>query len=74
MIIILLSKLTSVFQIIEDKINFIIFLFEGFLIIMFILICIWFYSFIRKNLGLDKQTQELKKIRKLLEKINLKDN
>ena len=74
MIIILLSKLTSVFQIIEDKINFIIFLFEGFLIIIFILICIWFYGFISKNLGLDKQTQELKKIRKLLEKINLKDN
>ena len=74
MIIILLSKLTSVFQIIEDKINFIIFLFEGFLIIIFILICIWFYGFIRKNLGLDKQTQELEKIRKLLEKLNLKDN
>ena len=74
MIIILLSKLTSVFEIIEDKINFMIFLFEGLLIIIIILICIWFYGFIRKNLGLDKQTQELKKIRKLLEKVNFKDN
>ena len=59
---------------IEDKINFMIFLFEGLLIIIIILICIWFYGFIRKNLGLDKQTQELKKIRKLLEKVNFKDN
>lgn len=73
MIIILLSKLTSVFEIIEDKINFMIFLFEGLLIIIIILICIWFYGFIRKNLGLDKQTQELTKIRKLLENQNLKD-
>ena len=59
---------------IEDKINFMIFMFEGLLLIIIILICIWFYGFIRKNLGLDKQTQELKKIRKLLEEINLKDN
>ena len=73
MIIILLSKLTSVFEMIEDKINFMIFLFEGLLIIIIILICIWFYGFIRKNLGLDKQTQELTKIRKLLENQNLKD-
>ena len=73
MIIILLSKLTSVFEIIEDKINFMIFLFEGLLIIIIILICIWFYGFIRKNLGLDKQTQELIKIRKLIENQNLKD-
>ena len=73
MIIILLSKLTSVFEIIEDKINFMIFLFEGLLIIIIILICIWFYGFIRKNLGLDKQTQELTKIRKLLENQDLKD-
>ena len=58
---------------IEDKINFMIFLFEGLLIIIIILICIWFYGFIRKNLGLDKQTQELTKIRKLLENQNLKD-
>jgi hypothetical protein len=72
-IIILLSKLTSIFEIIEDKINFMIFLFEGLLIIIIILICIWFYGFIRKNLGLDKQTQELTKIRKLLENQNLKD-
>ena len=74
MIIILLSKLTSVFEMIEDKINFMIFMFEGLLLIIIILICIWFYGFIRKNLGLDKQTQELKKIRKLLEKLNLKYN
>ena len=73
MIIILLSKLTSIFEIIEDKINFMIFLFEGLLLIIIILICIWFYGFIRKNLGLDKQTQELTKIRKLLENQNLKD-
>ena len=58
---------------IEDKINFMIFMFEGLLLIIIILICIWFYGFIRKNLGLDKQTQELTKIRKLLENQNLKD-
>ena len=58
---------------IEDKINFMIFMFEGLLLIIIILICIWFYGFIRKNLGLDKQTQELTKIRKLIENQNLKD-
>jgi hypothetical protein len=35
-----------------------------------LLICIWIYGFVRKNLGIDKQTKELIKIRKLLEKEN----
>ena len=36
-----------------------------------ILLIIWVYGFVRRNLGLDKQTKELKKIREILEQ-NLK--
>ena len=32
---------------------------------------IWVYGFVRRNLGIDKQTKELKKIREILEQ-NLK--
>jgi hypothetical protein len=69
----LLTPLTTIFQTIEDKINFIILLFEGFILIIILLICIWIYGFVRKNLGIDKQTKELIKIRKLLEKKNKKE-
>ena len=64
---------TTIFQTIEDKITFIILLFEGFILIIILLICIWIYGFVRKNLGIDKQTKELIKIRKLLEKENKKE-
>ena len=55
---------------IEEKINFLFMLIE----IVFGLIALlikWVYGFVRRNLGLDKQTKELKKIREILEQ-NLK--
>lgn len=36
-----------------------------------ILLIMWVYGFVRRNLGIDKQTKELKKIREILEQ-NLK--
>ena len=68
-----LKPISSSFQLIEEKINFLILLFEGIIALIIILILIWLYGFIRKNLGLDTQTKELKKIRKLLEKNVIKD-
>lgn len=68
-----LKPISSSFQLIEEKINLLILLFEGIIALIFILILIWLYGFIRKNLGLDTQTKELKKIRKLLEKNDIKD-
>ena len=68
-----LKPISSSFQLIEEKINFLILLFEGIIALIIILILIWLYGFIRKNLGLDTQTKELKKIRKLLEKNDIKD-
>ena len=68
-----LKPISSSFQLIEEKINLLILLFEGIIALIFILILIWLYGFIRKNLGLDTQTKELKKIRKLLEKNVIKD-
>jgi hypothetical protein len=67
-----LKPLVSSFQLIEEKINFLIFLFEGIIALIIILTIIWVYGFVRRNLGLDSQTQELKAIRKLLEKHDLK--
>ena len=68
-----LKPISSSFQLIEEKINLLILLFEGIIALIIILILIWLYGFIRKNLGLDTQTKELKKIRKLLEKNIIKD-
>lgn len=68
-----LKPISSSFQLIEEKINLLILLFEGIIALIIILILIWLYGFIRKNLGLDTQTKELKKIRKLLEKNDIKD-
>ena len=68
-----LKPISSSFQLIEEKINLLILLFEGIIALIIILILIWLYGFIRKNLGLDTQTKELKKIRKLLEKNTIKD-
>ena len=36
-----------------------------------LLLIIWVHGFVRRNLGIDKQTKELKKIREILEQ-NLK--
>ena len=46
----------------------IIFLFEISFICLMILLIIWIYGFVRRNLGIDKQTKELQKIRKIIEK------
>ena len=64
----LLKPFISSLNLIEEKINFIIFLFEIFFILLIVLLIIWIYGFVRRNLGIDKQTKELQKIRKIIEK------
>ena len=56
---------------IEEKINFLFMLIEIVFGLIAILLIIWVYGFVRRNLGLDKQTKEVKKIREILEQ-NLK--
>ena len=53
---------------IEEKINFLFMLIEIVFGLIALLLIIWVYGFVRRNLGLDKQTKELKKIREILEK------
>ena len=53
---------------IEEKINFLFMLIEIVFGLIALLIIIWVYGFVRKNLGLDRQTKELKKIRVILER------
>ena len=64
----LLKPFISSLNLIEEKINFIIFLFEIFFILLIVLLIIWIYGFVRRNLGIDIQTKELQKIRKIIEK------
>ena len=64
----LLKPFISSLNLIEEKINFIIFLFEISFICLIILLIIWTYGFVRRNLGIDKQTKELQKIREIIEK------
>jgi hypothetical protein len=52
---------------IEEKINFLFTLIEIVFGLIVLLIIIWVYGFVRKNLGLDSQTKELKKIREIME-------
>ena len=52
---------------IEEKINFLFMLVEIVFVLIVLLLLIWVYGFVRRNLGLDKQTQELKKIRNIIE-------
>ena len=63
---------------IEEKINFLFMLIEIVFGLIAILLIIWVYGFVRRNLGIDKQTKELKKIREILEqnlkKMNQKGN
>ena len=56
---------------IEEKLNFLFMLIEIVFGLISLLLIIWVYGFVRRNLGLDKQTKELKKIREILEQ-NLK--
>ena len=53
---------------IEEKINFLFMLIEIVFGLIALLIIIWVYGFVRRNLGLDRQTRELKKIREILER------
>ena len=64
----LLKPFISSLNLIEEKINFIIFLFEISFILLIVLLIIWIYGFVRRNLGIDKQTKELQKIREVIEK------
>ena len=66
----LLKPFISSLNLIEEKINFIIFLFEISFVFLMALLIIWIYGFVRRNLGIDKQTKELQKIRIILEKIH----
>ena len=52
---------------IEEKVNFLFMLIEIVFVLIVLLLLIWVYGFVRRNLGLDKQTHELKKIRKIIE-------
>ena len=54
---------------IEEKINFLFMLIEIVFGLIALLLIIWVYGFVRRNLGIDKQTKELKKIREILEQI-----
>ena len=56
---------------IQEKINFLFMLIEIVFGLIALLLIIWVYGFVRRNLGIDKQTKELKKIREILEQ-NLK--
>jgi hypothetical protein len=64
----LLKPFISSLNLIEEKINFIIFLFEISFVLLIVLLIIWIYGFVSRNLGIDKQTKELQKIRKIMEK------
>ena len=55
-------------MLIEEKINFLFMLIEIVFGLIALLLIIWVYGFVRRNLGLDKQTKELKKIREILER------
>ena len=48
-------------MIIEEKINFLFTLIEIVLGLIALLLIIWVYGFVRRNLGLDRQTKELKR-------------
>ena len=64
----LFKPLNSSIEIFQEKINFLFFMIEIFLVLIIVILIIWIYGFIRKNLGIDKQTKELEKIRKIIEK------
>ena len=65
------KKFDSSLIMIEEKINFLFMLIEIVFGLIALLLIIWVYGFVRKSLGLDEQTKELKKIREILEQ-NLK--
>ena len=64
----LFKPLNSSIEMFQEKINFLFFMIEMLLFLTIVILIIWIYGFIRKNLGIDKQTRELEKIRKIIEK------
>ncbi len=64
----LFQPLNATLEIIQEKINFLFFMIEILFGLIFVILIIWIYGFIRKNLGIDKQTKEIEKIRKIIEK------
>ena len=64
----LFKPLNSSIELFQEKINFLFFMIEILLYLIIVILIIWIYGFIRRNLGIDKQTKELEKIRKIMEK------
>ena len=64
----LFKPLNSSVELFQEKINFLFFMIEILLFLIIVILIIWIYGFIRRNLGIDKQTKELEKIRKIMEK------
>ena len=64
----LFQPLNSTLEIFQEKINFLFFMIEILFGLIFVMLIVWIYGFIRKNLGIDKQTKEIEKIRKIIEK------
>ena len=62
------KPLNSSIELFQEKINFLFFMIEILLYLIIVILIIWIYGFIRRNLGIDKQTKELEKIRKIMEK------
>lgn len=64
----LFKHLNSSIELFQEKINFLFFMIEILLFLIIVILIIWSYGFIRRNLGIDRQTKELEKIRKIMEK------
>ena len=64
----LFKPLNTSLELFQEKINFLFFMIEILLVLIIFILIIWMYGFVRKNLGIDKQTKELEKIRKIIEK------
>ena len=64
----LFKPLNSSIELFQEKLNFLFFMIEMLLFLIIVILIIWIYGFIRKNLGINKQTKELEKIRKIMEK------
>ena len=64
----LFKPLNTSLELFQEKINFLFFMIEILLFLIIVILIIWIYGFIRRNLGIDKQTKELEKIRKIMEK------
>ena len=64
----LFKPLNTSIELFQEKLNFLFFMIEILLFLIMVILIIWIYGFIRRNLGIDKQTKELEKIRKIMEK------